>query len=198
VAVKIKLMRLGKIRTPHYRVVVADARTARDSRAIEEIGRYNPNSEPSFIQIDGARAAYWLGVGAQPTDAVEALLKITGDWQKFKGLPGTEGTLRVAAPKPEKRLAYEAAVKEAMNEPADGATTAKKKAADKLAAKNAPAVEEVAVEEVKEAVEEIVTEAVAEAVVEAAIEEAVAEVVAEAEAATKAPAAEEAPVEAAE
>lgn len=183
-------MRLGKIRTPHYRVVVADARTARDSRAIEEIGRYNPNSEPSFIQIDGARAAYWLGVGAQPTEAVEALLKITGDWQKFKGLPGTEGTLRVAAPKPEKRLAYEAAVKEAMNEPADGATTAKKKAADKLAAKNAPAVEEV--EEVKEAVEEIVTEAVAEAVVEAAVEEAVEQVVAEAEAAT------EAPVEAAE
>ncbi len=179
-AVKIKLMRLGKIRTPHYRIVVADARTARDSRAIEEIGRYNPNSEPSFIQINGERAAYWLGVGAQPTEAVEALLKITGDWQKFKGLPGTEGTLRVAAPKPEKRLAYEAAVKEAMNEPADGATTAKKKAADKLAAKNAPAVEEV-----KEAVEEIVTEAVAEAVVEEAVAEATAEVVAEAEAATE-------------
>jgi len=181
VAVKIKLMRLGKIRTPHYRIVVADARTARDSRAIEEIGRYNPNAEPSFIQIDAARAAYWLGVGAQPTEPVEALLKITGDWQKFKGLPGTEGTLRVAAPKPEKRLAYEAAVKEAMNEPADGATTAKKKAADKLAAKNAPAVEEV-----KEAVEEIVTEAVAEAVVEEAVEEAAAEVVAEAEAAVEA------------
>lgn len=174
-------MRLGKIRTPHYRIVVADARTARDSRAIEEIGRYNPNSELSFIQIDGARAAYWLGVGAQPTEAVEALLKVTGDWQKFKGLPGTEGTLRVAAPKPEKRLAYEAAVKEAMNEPADGATTAKKKAADKLAAKNAPAVEEV-----REAVEEIVTEAVAEAVVEEAVAEAVAEVVAEAEAAVEA------------
>ena len=131
-------MRFGKIRTPHYRIVIADARTARDSRAIEEIGRYNPNAEPSFIQVNGERAAYWLGVGAQPTEAVAAILKITGDWQKFKGLPGTEGTLRFAEPKPDKRIAYEAAVKEAMNEPADGATTAKKKAADKLAAKNAP------------------------------------------------------------
>jgi len=131
-------MRLGKIRTPHYRIVVADARTARNSRAIEEIGRYNPGSEPSFIQVDSARAQYWLGVGAQPTEAVEAILKITGDWQKHKGLPGQEGTLRVAAEKPHKRVAYEAAVKEAMAEPADGATTAKKKAADKLAAKSAP------------------------------------------------------------
>ena len=137
-AVKIKLMRFGKIRTAHYRIVVADARTARDSRAIEEIGRYNPNAEPSFIQVNGERAAYWLGVGAQPTEAVAAILKITGDWQKFKGLPGTEGTLRFAEPKPDKRIAYEAAVKDAMNEPADGATTAKKKAADKLAAKANP------------------------------------------------------------
>jgi small subunit ribosomal protein S16 len=148
VAVKIKLMRLGKIRTPHYRIVVADARTARNSRAIEEIGRYNPGSEPSFIQVDSARAQYWLGVGAQPTEAVEAILKITGDWQKHKGLPGQEGTLRVAAEKPHKRVAYEAAVKEAMAEPADGATTAKKKAADKLAAKSAPVVEEAVAETV--------------------------------------------------
>jgi len=138
VAVKIKLMRLGKIRTPHYRIVVADARSARNSRAIEEIGRYTPGQEPSFIQVDTARAQYWLGVGAQPTEAVEAILKITGDWQKHKGLPGQEGTLRIAEPKPHKRIAYEAAVKEAMAEPADGATTAKKKAADKLAAKSAP------------------------------------------------------------
>jgi small subunit ribosomal protein S16 len=181
VAVKIKLMRLGKIRTPHYRIVVADARTARNSRAIEEIGRYTPTSEPSFIQVDSARVQYWLGVGALPTEAVEVLLKITGDWQKFKGLPGTEGTLRVAVPKPEKRLAYEAAVKDAMNEPADGATTLKKKAVEKLAAKNAPAPEAVVA-----AGEEIVTEAVAEAVVEAAVEEAVAEVVAEAEAVVEA------------
>ena len=181
-------MRFGKIRTPHYRIVVADARTARDSRAIEEIGRYNPNSEPSFIQVNGERAAYWLGVGAQPTEAVEAILKVTGDWQKFKGLPGTEGTLRHAEPKPDKRIAYEAAVKDAMNEPADGATTAKKKAADKLAAKNNPVVEEAApvvdvpaVEESAEAVvpavdaasEEILpetSEVVAEATPEASAE----------------------------
>jgi len=135
-------MRLGKIRTPHYRIVVADARTARNSRAIEEIGRYTPGQEPSFIQVDSARAQYWLGVGAQPTEAVEAILKVTGDWQKHKGLPGQEGTLRVAAEKPHKRIAYEAAVKEAMAEPADGATTAKKKAADKLAAKSTPVVDE--------------------------------------------------------
>ena len=139
-------MRLGKIRTPHYRIVVADARTARNSRAIEEIGRYTPGQEPSFIQVDSARAQYWLGVGAQPTEAVEAILKVTGDWQKYKGLPGQEGTLRVAAEKPHKRVAYEAAVKEAMAEPADGATTAKKKAADKLAAKSAPVVEEAPVD----------------------------------------------------
>jgi len=170
-------MRLGKIRTPHYRIVVADARTARDSRAIEEIGRYNPNAEPSFIQVNGERAAYWLGVGAQPTEAVEAILKITGDWQKFKGLPGTEGTLRFAEPKPDKRIAYEAAVKDAMNEPADGATTAKKKAADKLAAKNAPA--EAVVETPAEVVAEV---AVEEVVAEVAVEEVVAEATPEASA----------------
>ncbi len=141
-------MRLGKIRTPHYRIVVADARSARNSRAIEEIGRYTPGQEPSFIQVDTARAQYWLGVGAQPTEAVEAILKITGDWQKHKGLPGQEGTLRIAEPKPHKRIAYEAAVKEAMAEPADGATTAKKKAADKLAAKSAPVEAPVETQEV--------------------------------------------------
>ena len=185
-AVKIKLMRFGKIRTPHYRIVVADARTARDSRAIEEIGRYNPNAEPSFIQVNGERAAYWLGVGAQPTEAVEAILKVTGDWQKFKGLPGTEGTLRFAEPKPDKRIAYEAAVKDAMNEPADGATTAKKKAADKLAAKanpvaETPVVEEVAAAEVLETIESA-QEAAVEAPVEAVAEAIVADVTPEASA----------------
>ena len=137
-------MRFGKIRTPHYRIVVSDSRAARNSRAIEEIGRYSPSSEPSLIEVKSERALYWLSVGAQPTEAVEALLKITGDWQKAKGLPGTEGTLRKIAPKPSKLVAYEAAVKEAQNEPADGATTLKKKAADKLAAKAAPVVEEAA------------------------------------------------------
>jgi small subunit ribosomal protein S16 len=160
VAVKIKLMRLGKIRTPHYRIVVADARTARNSRAIEEIGRYSPITEPSLIEVNSERAQYWMSVGAQPTEAVEALFKITGDWQKAKGLPGTEGTLRKIAEKPHKRIAYEAAVKDAMNEPADGATTMKKRAAEKLAAKANPVVEEVVVSEVvSEAVSEVVSEA---------------------------------------
>lgn len=156
-------MRLGKIRTPHYRIVVADARTARNSRAIEEIGRYSPITEPSLIEVNSERAQYWMSVGAQPTEAVEALLKITGDWQKAKGLPGTEGTLRKIAEKPHKRIAYEAAVKDAMNEPADGATTMKKRAAEKLAAKANPVVEEVVVSEVaSEAVSEVVSEAVPE------------------------------------
>jgi small subunit ribosomal protein S16 len=131
-------MRMGKIRTPHFRIVVSDSRAARNSRAIEEIGRYSPGSEPSLIEVTSDRAQYWLSVGAQPTEAVAALLKITGDWQKFKGLPGSEGTLKTIAEKPHKRIAYEAAVKDAMNEPADGATTMKKKAAEKLAAKAAP------------------------------------------------------------
>src|SRR5688500_3628755 len=86
VAVKIKLKRLGKIRSPHYRIVVADARTKRDGRAIEEIGIYHPMENPSRIEVDSDRAQYWLGVGAQPTDAVAVLLKLTGDWQKHKGL----------------------------------------------------------------------------------------------------------------
>jgi small subunit ribosomal protein S16 len=141
VSVKIKLMRLGKIRTPHYRIVIADSRSARNSKAIEEIGRYSPASEPSLIEVNSDRVQYWLGVGAQPTEAVTALLKITGDYQKANGLPGSEGTLKPQPVRVDKRVAYEAAVKEAMNEPADGATTLKKKAAERLAAKAAPVVE---------------------------------------------------------
>jgi small subunit ribosomal protein S16 len=94
VATKIRLKRLGKIRAPYYRVVVADSRTKRDGRVIEEIGKYHPTEEPSLIEITSERAQYWLSVGAQPTEQVLALLKVTGDWQKFKGLPGAEGTLR--------------------------------------------------------------------------------------------------------
>ena len=93
-AVKIRLKRLGKIREPYYRIVVADSRTKRDGRAIEEIGKYHPKLEPSLIEIDSERVQYWLSVGAQPTEPVQHLLTITGDWQKFKGLPGTEGTLK--------------------------------------------------------------------------------------------------------
>ena len=166
---KIRLMRMGKIRTPYYRIVITDSRKARNGLSIEEIGRYVPGQEPSIIEVNSERALYWLGVGAQPTEAVEAILKVTGDWQKFKGLPGTEGTLRFAAPKPAKSVAYEAAVKAAAAEPAEGATTLKKKAQEKLAAKSAPAVEEVVVAApVAEAVadEAPVAEVVAEAVVE--------------------------------
>jgi len=112
VAVKIKLKRLGKIREPYYRIVVADARTKRDGRAIEEIGQYHPKLEPSLIKVDSERAQYWLSVGAQPTESVQRLLAITGDWQKFKGLPGTEGTLRTAEPKADKKDRYDELVKE--------------------------------------------------------------------------------------
>ncbi|MFJ3956904.1 30S ribosomal protein S16 [Arthrobacter sp. NPDC090010] len=93
-AVKIRLKRFGKMRAPYYRIVVADSRTRRDGRAIEEIGKYHPTEQPSYIEVDSERAQYWLSVGAQPTEQVLNLLKITGDWQKFKGLPGAEGTLK--------------------------------------------------------------------------------------------------------
>ena len=100
-ATKIKLMRLGKMRAPYYRIVVADARTKRDGRSIETIGKYHPKEDPSFIEVDGERAAYWLGVGAQPTEAVRAILRVTGDWQKFKGEPAPP-PMRVAEPKRDK------------------------------------------------------------------------------------------------
>lgn len=95
-AVKIKLKRLGKIRSPHYRIVVADSRTRRDGRAIEEIGKYHPTYNPSVIEVDADRVAYWLGVGAQPTEPVLAILKKTGDWQKFKGEPAPAPLLQQA------------------------------------------------------------------------------------------------------
>ena len=107
-ATKIRLKRFGKIRQPYYRIVVADSRAKRDGRVIEEIGKYHPTEEPALIEIDGERAQYWLGVGAQPTEQVAVLLKITGDWQKYKGLPGTEGTLRVKAPKADPKEAIAA------------------------------------------------------------------------------------------
>jgi small subunit ribosomal protein S16 len=134
VAVKIKLMRMGKIRAPFYRIIVADARNKRDGRAIEEIGKYHPIEDPSFIEVNSERAQYWLGVGAQPTDPVRAILKVTGDWQKFKGEPGQEGTLRVAEPKADKRAIFETAAKDSAGESKDGATTPRKRAAKKVAA----------------------------------------------------------------
>ena len=159
-AVKIKLKRIGKIHAPQYRIVVADARTARNGRAIEEIGIYQPMNDPSIIKVNSERAQYWLGVGAQPTEAVMVLLKITGDWQTFKGLPGAEGTLRVAEPKVAKVLVFEAAVQDAAKEPK---TPVKRPKLDTAA--EAPK---------SEAAEAVVAEAlVAEAVVAAEVIEAV-------------------------
>jgi small subunit ribosomal protein S16 len=139
VATKIKLMRLGKMREPHYRIVVADARTKRDGRSIETIGEYHPKSDPSVIKVDGDRAAYWLGVGAQPTEAVTAIFKVTGDWQKFKGLPAPE-PMKLPAEKPDKQAVFNAALAEASGEPAsDSAATTPKKKATKAAAPKADA-----------------------------------------------------------
>jgi small subunit ribosomal protein S16 len=141
VATKIKLMRLGKMREPHYRIVVADARTKRDGRSIETIGEYHPKNDPSIIRVDAERAAYWLGVGAQPTEAVTAILKVTGDWQKFKGLPAPE-PMKLAEPKPDKRTLFDAALHEADGSPQAEATTPRKRAAKAApAAESAPAAE---------------------------------------------------------
>ena len=144
-AVKIKLQRLGKIRTPHYRVIVADSRTRRSGRAIENLGVYEPKADPSVIRIDSDRVQYWLGVGAQPTEPVLALLKVTGDWQKFKGLPGAEGTLKAQPEKKSKLDLFNEALAEANNGPTLEAITEKrkaaKKAAEEAAAKEAEAEE---------------------------------------------------------
>ncbi|MDI6909091.1 30S ribosomal protein S16 [Nocardioides sp.] len=128
-AVKIRLKRLGKVRVPQYRIVVVDSRRKRDGRVIEEIGKYHPKEDPSYIDVVSDRAQYWLGVGAQPTEAVAKILKITGDLQKFKGTSGQEGTLKVAEPKRDKLEIFNEALKEAASEPKGDAVT--KKAAPK-------------------------------------------------------------------
>ena len=184
-AVKIKLTRLGKIRNPQYRIAVADARNRRDGRAIEVIGRYHPKEEPSLIEVDSERAQYWLSVGAQPTEPVLKLLKVTGDWQKFKGLPGTEGTLKVKEPKPSKLELFNAALAAGDGAPTGEATQLKKrkapvKKAEPTADESEPAVE--AAEPTAEAeptVEAAEPTAEAEPVVEAAEPTAEAEPVAE-------------------
>ena len=134
-ATKIKLMRIGKMREPHYRIVVADARTKRDGRSIEAIGEYHPKDDPSRIRVDADRVAYWLGVGAQPTESVAAILRVTGDWQKFKGEPAPPPML-VAAPKPDRRAAFEEAAREglAAASGAGEATTPRKRAPKRAAA----------------------------------------------------------------
>ncbi|OBJ70898.1 30S ribosomal protein S16 [Mycobacterium colombiense] len=136
-AVKIKLTRLGKIRNPQYRISVADARTRRDGRSIEVIGRYHPKEDPSLIEINSERAQYWLSVGAQPTEPVRKLLQITGDWQKFKGLPGAEGRLKAAPAKPSKLELFNAALADADGGPTTEAAKPKKKAPAKKTAKGA-------------------------------------------------------------
>ncbi|MGC4109114.1 MAG: 30S ribosomal protein S16 [Nocardioides sp.] len=136
-AVKIRLKRMGKVRAPHYRIVVVDSRKKRDGKVIEEIGLYHPKEDPSYINVVSDRAQYWLGVGAQPSEAVAQLLKITGDWQKFKGYKNTDGRLRVADPKPSKLDIFNEALKDSAGEPKGEAVTRRtsKKAAEKAAEK---------------------------------------------------------------
>ncbi len=161
-AVKIKLTRLGKIRNPQYRIAVADARTRRDGRSIEVIGRYHPKEEPSLIEINSERAQYWLSVGAQPTEPVLKLLKITGDWQKFKGLPGAEGSLKTKPAKPSKLELFNAALAEADGAPTTEAAKPKKKAPAKKAAKAADEAPAAAAEPAADAAAEPAAEAPAE------------------------------------
>ena len=135
-AVKIRLKRLGKIRAPYYRIVVADSRTKRDGRVIEEIGKYHPTEHPSFIEVDSERAQYWLSVGAQPTEQVAAILKLSGDWGKFSGEGETESKILA----PEAKVAFEAdSAKKPVLRP-----KAEKSAAP--AAEEAPAADEAAAE----------------------------------------------------
>ena len=188
-AVKIRLKRLGKLRTPHYRIVVADSRKKRDGRVIEEIGRYIPTENPSFIEVDSERAQYWLGVGAQPTEQVEVLLKLTGDFQKSKGDKDAKNTVQVKAAKPvfekdtkkkavlvpKEELAAKKAKAEAPAEqaaPAAEATDAPAEEAVVEAAVEAPAAEEVVEAPAAEAAEAPAEEAVAEAPAEEAKPEA--------------------------
>lgn len=188
-AVKIRLKRLGKLRTPHYRIVVADSRKKRDGRVIEEIGRYIPTENPSFIEVDSERAQYWLGVGAQPTEQVEVLLKLTGDFQKSKGDKDAKNTVQVKAAKPvfekdtkkkavlvpKEELAAKKAKAEAPAEPAAPAAEATEAPADEAvveAAAEAPAAEEVVETAAAEVAEAPVEEAAAEAPAEEAKPEA--------------------------
>lgn len=215
-AVKIRLKRLGKVHAPYYRIVVADSRTKRDGRVIEEIGLYHPTQDPSVIEVNSERAQYWLGVGAQPTEQVAALLKLTGDWGKFKGDKNAKSTVKFAepkaefapdakkkpvlrpkaakpaeeAPKAEEAPAADAPAAEATEAPAAEAPAAEAPAADAAEPTEAPAAEAPAADEAPAA------EAPAE---EAPAEEAAAEVKAEepaAEAAEEAPAEEPAAEEA--
>jgi small subunit ribosomal protein S16 len=139
VAVKIRLKRMGKIRQPFYRIVVADSRTRRDGRVIEEIGKYHPKEDPSIIEVDSERAQHWLSVGAQPSEPVMALLRLTGDWQKFKG-EAAPGPLKIKEPKRTKEDIFNEALKDVAAAPtSDAVTSRRKKAAAAPAAEDAAA-----------------------------------------------------------
>ena len=199
-AVKIRLKRMGKIRAPYYRIVVADSRTKRDGRVIEEIGKYHPTEHPSFIEVKSDRAQYWLSVGAQPTEQVAALLKLTGDWGIFKGDKNAVSTVKVKEPKPVFEID---AKKKPVLVPKAEKAPAKVEVVEDVAVEDVVA-EEAAVEAVVEAIAEAVVveavveaveEAAAEAVIEEVVAEAAADVVAEAEAVVEAAAEEVAPEE---
>jgi small subunit ribosomal protein S16 len=168
VATKIKLMRLGKMRAPYYRIVVADSRTKRDGRVIETIGKYHPKADPSYIEVDSERAQYWLGVGAQPTEPVAAIFKVTGDWQKFRGEPAP-APMKTAAAKPDKKQLFAAAVKDGGTETAAKSDAPRKKSAAKAAA--AEPAPEPAPEPAAEPVAESVAGPAAEAAPKAAPQE---------------------------
>jgi small subunit ribosomal protein S16 len=181
-AVKIRLKRLGKIRAPYYRIVVADSKTKRDGRVIEEIGKYHPTEEPSFIEINSDRAQYWLGVGAQPTEQVAALLKLSGDWGKFKGDKNAKSTIRVKEPKPVFSID-------------DKKKPVLKPKAEKAPKVEAPVEAPAAEAEVEEAPAVEAPAAEAPAVEEAPVEAAAEEAAADEAPAAEAPAADEAPAE---
>jgi small subunit ribosomal protein S16 len=181
VAVKIRLKRLGKLRTPHYRIVIADSRKKRDGRVIEEIGRYIPTENPSFIEVDSERAQYWLGVGAQPTEQVEVLLKLTGDYQKSKGDKDAKNTVQVKAAKPvfEKDTKKKAVLVPKEELAAKKAKAPTEEAAPAAEATEAPAEDAVVEAAVEAPAEEVAAEAPAAEVPEAPAEEVVADAPAE-------------------
>jgi small subunit ribosomal protein S16 len=140
VAVKIRLKRMGKIRQPFYRIVVADARTRRDGRVIEEIGKYHPKEDPSIIEVDSERAQHWLSVGAQPSEPVMVLLRLTGDWQKFKG-EAAPGPLKMKEPKRSKEDIFNEALRDVAEAPKAEAVTSRRRKADAVEAPSADAAE---------------------------------------------------------
>ena len=170
-AVKIKLARIGRLHNPQYRIVVQDSRGRRNGRVIENLGIYQPKNDPSIIEVNSERAQYWLGVGAQPTEPVLAILKVTGDWQKFKGIEGAEGTLKVAEPKRSKLDIFNEALEEANNGPTAEAITEKKKAKEEKEAAEAAAKKKAEEEAKAESDAEETTEAPAEEAAEEAKDE---------------------------